>query len=153
MRTQFLAIPVIMLVAASQAAAQSVLPSPPQPQARSTDYPATGDASVSTVRVAAPPRPAFKSSPAETDWISGAYRMSNGWRLEVQPDAEGIVAKIDRERPMRLVAVSDDRYVTMDGKVAMTFNRGARGDQMLMSYVPRSNLAALVVLQSVLAQR
>jgi hypothetical protein len=71
----------------------------------------------------------------------------------VQPAADGIVARIDKERPMHLVAVSDVNYVTMDGSVAMAFNRGVRGDEMSMSYVPRSNLAATVVLESNLAQR
>jgi hypothetical protein len=71
----------------------------------------------------------------------------------VQPAADGIVARIDKERPMHLAAVSDNNYVTMDGSVAMAFNRGVRGDEMSMSYVPRSNLAALVLLDSNLAGR
>jgi hypothetical protein len=144
MRIHYLAIPVFTLLAASNAAAQS--------QSQSHDYPMTGDQSVSTVRVTAPPR-AFEANLAQIDWISGGYRMSNGWRLDVQSAADGIVARIDRERPMHLIAVSDDNYVTADGNVAMAFNRGARGDEMSMSYVPRSNLAATVVLESNLAQR
>jgi hypothetical protein len=143
-----LAVPALIYLAAPLAMAQSQ----PQPQSAAQDYPMISDQSVSTVRVTAP-QSAFDASPEQVDWISGAYRMSNGWRLDVQPAPNGIVAKIDKERPMRLVAVSDDRYVTLDGNVAMTFNRGAHGDDMLMSYVPRSNLAALVVARSSLARR
>lgn len=135
MKTLYLALPVAMILVAPNAGAQS------------KDYPATDSATLPTVQVTAPPRTVHVSE-NETAQISGAYQMSNGWRLKVGPARDGIVAAIDRERPMRLVAVSADKYVTRDGNVTMEFNRGADGDEMMMSYVPRSNLAAVVVLST-----
>lgn len=133
MKVLYLAIPVALILAAPNAGAQS------------TDYPATDSTTLPTVQVTAPPR-TIHVSENEAAQISGAYQMSNGWRLKVTPARGGIVAAIDRERPMRLLAVSADKYVTRDGNVTMEFNRGADRDEMAMSYVPRSNLAAVVVL-------
>lgn len=134
----------------------------------------TESGSTSKVQVIASAQPfAFYDSDAE--WISGAYAMSNGWRLKVDPSRDGIVAYIDRQsprlvvdpslggfvvqtgerHPVKLTAVSRDRYVTADGNIAMEFNRGQQGDEMLMSYVPDSRTAQVVVVSSVarLAQR
>jgi hypothetical protein len=79
--------------------------------------------------------------------------MSNGWRMKVDPTSDGIAAQINKERPIRLVAVSRDRYIAPDGNVFMEFNRGAQGDEMLMSYVPNERTAQRVVVTSTLAQR
>ena len=91
----------------------------------------------------------------EAEAISGAYAMSNGWRLKVDPSSDGIVAQIDKHTPMRLHAVSRDQYVSRDGNVSMSFNRGQRGDDMLMSYVPDARTAQVVVVTAtaVVAQR
>jgi nitrogen fixation protein len=134
-----MAIPLSLLLAASHATAQS------------QDYPLT-DAPVSTVLVTAPLHGVFVS-PEQTDQVKGNYAMSNGWRLHVRPAARGIVARIDDERPMRLIAVSADRYVTADGNVAMEFNGGDFGDDMTMSYVPSSRVADVIVIRSTVAAR
>ncbi|WP_156116633.1 hypothetical protein [Massilia sp. 9096] len=140
MRTLYLAIPVCLVLAAPNAGAQS------------KDYPATDSTSLLTVQVTAPPQ-AIHVSEDETMPISGTYAMSNGWRMHVQPARDGIVAKIDKERPMRLLAVSADKYMTRDGNVVMEFNRGRDRDDMMMSYVPTSNLAAVVVMTANVASR
>jgi hypothetical protein len=140
MRTLFLAIPVSLLLVASHANAQS------------RDYPLTEDSSVSTVHVTAPLR-GVMVTPDQTDQIKGTYAMSNGWRMNVKSASRGIVAKIDDQPPMRLIALSADRYVTADGNVAMEFNQGTFGDDMTMSYVPSSRLAERIVIRSTVAAR
>jgi hypothetical protein len=117
----------------------------------------------------------FEFQASEADWISGGYAMSNGWRLKVDPSDNGIVAQIDKRpptllldpaqgidtvaqingRPIKLVAVSRDRYVSSDGNMALEFNRGSQGDEMLMSYAPDAGTAQVVVVSSTarLAQR
>jgi hypothetical protein len=97
--------------------------------------------------------PPFQFRDYQAELISGGYKMSNGWRMKVDPSADGIVAQINKERPIRLVAVSRDRYIAPNGNVFMEFNRGAQGDEMLMSYVPDSRTAQRVVVTSTLAQR
>lgn len=135
MRSLSLLLPASLLVLASNAVAQ-------------TDYTlSTESGSTSKVQVIASAQPfAFYDSDAE--WISGAYAMSNGWRLKVDPSLDGIVAQIDKRHPIRLAAVSPDRYVTSDGNISMEFNRGAHGDEMLMSYVPDARTMRVVVLSS-----
>jgi hypothetical protein len=61
-------------------------------------------------------------------------------------------ATIGEDPPMRLVAVSPDKFMTRDGKVTMEFNQGTFSEDMVMSYVePR--LGQVVTLTSQLAQR
>jgi hypothetical protein len=142
MRPLSLIFPASLLLLASSASAQT------------QNYPVTEPESMSQVQVMAPPQ-VFQFRDYEAEWISGGYAMSNGWRIKVDPASDGIVAQIDKQRPIRLVALSRDMYVSRDGNVAMHFNRGARGEDMLMSYVPNSETAQVVVITSTstLAQR
>lgn len=142
MRSLTLMFPASLLVLASHAGAQ-------------TDYYLSTQSGVTTrVEVMAPAEP-FVFRDYEAEWISGAYAMANGWRLKVDPSLDGIVAQIDQRHPIKLAAVSRDRYVSADGNVWMEFNRGSGGDQMLMSYVPDARTAQVVVVSSSarLAQR
>jgi hypothetical protein len=106
-------------------------------------------APVSTVQVTAP----FQLSDEQADKVGGVYAMSNGWRLEVQQTTRGMEARIDRQRPIRLIAVTPDKFVSRDGNVVMDFNRGEDGDGMVMSYVPDQRLAVRYVIGATLVQR
>jgi hypothetical protein len=139
MRPLFLALPASLLLA-STAGAQTV------------HYPLTEPAPESTVQVPAP-APEFYAWTDELEAVSGKYAMSNGWRLKVEPSSNGIFASIDKQRPMRLIAQSPDRFVSRDGNVEMVFNRGEAGDQMVMSYVPDPRVAQVIVVRATLAQR
>ena len=140
MRVHSLALCATLLLSAASAAARS----------GTSDYPATGQSAVSSVQVTAPPR-AARVLDADPDAVSGQYRLSNGWRLEVNPGYSGIWTRIDRQRPMRLSAVSDDTYVSHDGKVLMRFD--VENDEMLMRYVPQSRLAEVIEVRATLARR
>lgn len=117
--------------------------------AQSANYPPPDTAPIATVQVTAP----FHLSDAETEAVTGLYAMSNGWRLKVGEAATGIVAQIDRQRPIRLVAISADKFVSRDGNVTMDFNRGENGDEMVMTYVPDQRLALRYAVTATLAQR
>jgi hypothetical protein len=140
MRPLFLAVAATLLLAASNANAQTTTP-----------YPIINE-SISTVEVTAPPH-AVHVSDQETRAVSGTYALSNGWRLHVRPGWNGVYARIDDQPPMRLIALSPDKYVTRDGNVAMEFNRGPDGDDMSMSYVPDAQLAERVVITATMASR
>ena len=102
------------------------------------------------------PAPSYDIWPHEQDRVSGAYALSNGWRLDIEPSRDGIEARIDKRRPIRLVALSADKFVSLDGNVSMEFNRGDYGTDMLMSYVPESRdprLAQVIVVKATMAQR
>lgn len=131
-----------MLVLAGGAGAQNA----------SLPYPHADDAAISTVQVTAPARLRWVNE--EQAWkIGGTYAMSNGWYLKVKPTSHHIVATIDDQKPMRLAAVSDYKFASSDGNVVMEFNKGADGDDMLMSYVPDRRTAQVVTLSALVAQR
>jgi hypothetical protein len=132
-----------LLLAASSAGAQA------------QDTPPTEPESISRVQVVAQPPP-FQFREYEAEAISGGYKMSNGWRMKVDSTSDGIVAQVGKQPAIRLVALSPDLYATRDGNVSMEFNRGALGEDMLMSYVPHGSPTAqrVVVTSSTrLAQR
>ena len=141
MRLQSLALAATLLLVAANAAAQSTVPS---------DYPATGPDTMSSVQVTAPVRHQ-RVLDAEPEAVSGQYRLSNGWLLKVEPGYSGIWTRIDRQRPMRLSAVSKDTYVSHDGNVSMRFD--VERDEMVMRYVPQSRLAEVIEVKATLARR
>ncbi|MFC0132593.1 hypothetical protein [Massilia eurypsychrophila] len=120
--------------------------------AQTAPYPRPDSAPMSSVQVSAPVRPVLLRA-EQARQIAGSYEMSNGWTLKVRPGSRYIDAIIDREQPMRLLAVSPDKFVMGDGNVVMEFNRGDAGEDMLMSYVPDPRLADRVTISSTLAQR
>lgn len=140
MRISLLAIPALMFLVAPGAGAQSA------------NYPASDTDAIATVQVTAPPH-GVRVSSDETRAVAGMYALSNGWNMHVRPALNGLYAWIDEQPPMRLIALSPDKYVTRNGSVAMEFNRGADADQMLMSYVPQQNLAAVVTVRATMAAR
>jgi hypothetical protein len=107
---------------------------------------------ISSVEVSAPAR-TVRIYQDDLDAVRGTYAMSNGWRMQVSPAPGGISAKIGRDRPMRLVALSPDKYASHDGSVTMEFNRGDSGDDMVMSYMSDPRLAQVIIVKATLAQR
>lgn len=119
--------------------------------AQTMPYPQPDAASAPTVQVRAPAAPAYLTE-EEGEQINGAYAMSNGWRLDVKAGARYLDARIDKQKPMRLQAVTPDTFVSRDGSVTMQFNQGQLGD-MVMSYIPDRRLAQVIVISSRMAQR
>jgi hypothetical protein len=107
---------------------------------------------VSGVKVTIPEQP-FHFFQYEAEWISGGYKLSNGWTMKVGPASSGIVARIDKRPPVQLVAVSRDHYVSPDGSMSMEFNQGLQGDGMTMSYMPDQRTAQVIVATATMAQR
>jgi hypothetical protein len=120
--------------------------------AQTMPYPQLDAESGSSVQVRAPATRVYLTED-QARQIRGSYAMSNGWRLKVQTASNYIDARIDNESPMRLRAVSRDRFVSRDGSVIMQFNQGKYGEDMTMSYIPDRRLAQVVVISSQVAQR
>lgn len=139
MRPLSLLIPASLLVLAASASAQT------QP------YPRPDTAPVTTVTVTAPEK-AVRLMPDEVRQIAGTYDMANGWRLEVRGKPEYIDATIDTEKPMRLKAVSKNKFVSGDGNVIMEFNQRT-GDDMKLSYVPDPSKPSMVSIPAQKAKR
>jgi hypothetical protein len=140
MRLISLLLPASLLLLVSSASAQT------------SPYPQSDDAPLTTVQVSAPAKTVLLRAEQGRE-IAGSYAMSNGWSLKVRPSSRYIDATIDKQKPMRLLAVSADKFVSNDGSVTMEFNRGDRGDEMIMSYTPDRSIAQVVVISAVIAQR
>lgn len=117
-----------------------------------TPYPQADTVPIPTVLVAATTKTVRLDSD-EVRHIQGSYVLANGWRLKVRPHSRYIDTTIDQQKPMRLLAVSSDKFVSGDGDVIMLFNRGDFNDEMLISYVPGPGLAQVIVGALPMAQR
>lgn len=140
MRPASILLPATLFLSASSLGAQTM----PYPQADTTP--------VSTVVVTAAAKP-VRIYEDQARQIAGTYEMSNGWRLKVSPSSHTIDAAIDKQKPLRLLAVAPYKFASGDGRVTMEFNLGDFGDQMTMSYAPDSRFADVVVISSSIAQR
>lgn len=120
--------------------------------AQTLPYPRPDADQMSSVSVKGPPK-TVRVRPEQAEMIGGSYAMSNGWRLKVRTGSRHIYATIDNQEPMRLYAVAPYKFASADGDVNMEFNRGAEGQDMLMSYVPDQRLGQVVVISSTIAQR
>ena len=139
MRLLSLLIPASLLVLATGAGAQT------QP------YPRPDTAPISTVTVTAPAK-VVRLRPDEVKQIAGTYDMANGWRVEVNGKPEYIDATIDTEKPMRLKAVSRNKFISGDGNVVMEFNQGTDYD-MKLSYAPDPSKPSMVSIPAQKAKR
>ena len=120
--------------------------------AQSLPYPQSSDEPVSSVQVTAPVK-TMLIFPDQAEQLNATYEMSNGWRLKVKPSSRHINAVIDNQKPIRLVQIERDQFVSRDGKVSMQFNQGEWGDDMTMSYVPGNDLAQVITVSTRMAQR
>ena len=85
--------------------------------------------------------------------IAGTYEMSNGWSIDVRPDMRHLDVVVNRNRPLRLLAISSSKFVSSDGNMMMEFSRGNDDNDMTLRYVPDRGLAAVVVTSASFAQR
>lgn len=120
--------------------------------AQTLPYPQAADEPISSVQVTAPVK-TMLIFPDQAEQLNATYAMSNGWRLKVKPSSRHISAVIDNQKPIRLVQVERDKFVSGDGKVSMQFNQGEWGDDMTMSYVPGNDLAQVITVSTRMAQR
>jgi hypothetical protein len=141
MRPLSLLIPASLLALAASAGAQT----------QTQTYPLPDTAPISTVTVTGQAK-AVRLRPEEIRQVAGNYDMANGWHLEVRGKPEYIDATIDAEKPMRLKAVSKNKFVTGDGNVTMEFNQTS-GDDMKLSYVPDPSKPSMVSIPAQRAKR
>jgi hypothetical protein len=85
--------------------------------------------------------------------IAGMYEMSNGWSIDVRPDMRHVDVVIDRQTPLRLLAISPRKFVSGDGNVTLEFSRGNDDNDMTLRYVPAAGQAEVVVTSASFAQR
>jgi hypothetical protein len=98
------------------------------------------------------PRQAIKREEARA--VRGMYDMSNGWLLELSPKSRQMYANLNGTGPVEMLKLSTDKFVSVDGRMAMQFNLNGNENEMLLRYAPPNSVAGhSIVLTSRLAQR
>ena len=100
---------------------------------------------LSQVQVRGPVRHYFLDQ-YEAKAVRGTYALSNGWTMSVTPRLRKVYVQINDGAPVELLAQSADKFASADGKIATVFNLGPWRDDMVMSYVPGTQLAERIVL-------
>ena len=146
MRTTFIntayAAGVVALLAASSGAAAQAQTSQQAQQA--TQQPSTSPesmagqqqvpvAAISCIRIGPPPQPVTPSAEVLGS-IEGAYRLSNGQRLELASLDQRVVADFGRWHQVPLVAVGPDRFESRDGLVRLRYEADERVERIIVSY-------------------
>lgn len=126
----------VLLVSASGTQAQTVAPDDP----------------VAVVQVKPMDGP-YRLRNEQARQIAGTYEMSNGWSVDVRPDMRHVDVLIDRNRPLRLLAISPRKFASGDGNVSMEFSRGNDENDMTLRYVPGVGMAEVVLTSVSIAQR
>lgn len=85
--------------------------------------------------------------------VRGIYEMSNGWLLDITPNWRRVFADLNGKGPVELLPVSADKFISADRRMAMEFNLGTNGNEMVMRYTPDDVAAHSIVLTSTLARR
>ena len=91
MRPLYLMLIPVLLVSASGTQAQTLAPDDP----------------VAVVQVKPMDGP-YRLRNEQARQIAGTYEMSNGWSVDVRPDMRHVDVLIDRNRPLRLLAISPE---------------------------------------------
>ncbi|KQY01538.1 hypothetical protein ASD28_08535 [Massilia sp. Root133] len=136
MRPLYLMLIPVLLVSASGTQAQTLAPDDP----------------VAVVQVKPMDGP-YRLRNEQARQIAGTYEMSNGWSVDVRPDMRHVDVLIDRNRPLRLLAISPRKFVSGDGNVTMEFSRGNDENDMTLRYVPGVGMAEVVLTSVSIAQR
>jgi hypothetical protein len=136
MRPLYLMLIPVLLVSASGTQAQTLAPDDP----------------VAVVQVKPMDGP-YRLRNEQARQIAGTYEMSNGWSVDVRPDMRHVDVLIDRNRPLRLLAISPRKFVSGDGNVSMEFSRGNDENDMTLRYVPGVGMAEVVLTSVSIAQR
>lgn len=90
-------------------------------------------ASISCARLGPPPQPVAPAAEV-LDSIDGAYRLSNGQKLELASLDQRVVADFGRWHQIPLVATAPDRFESRDGLVWLRYEADARTERIVVSY-------------------
>lgn len=81
------------------------------------------------------PAPQRVRPSAETlDAIDGAYRLSNGQKLELDSGEHQVVADFGRRHQVPLVATAPERFESRDGLVWVRYESDDRLERIVVSY-------------------
>lgn len=89
---------------------------------------------VAAISCRATPPAAVAPSAEVIGWIDGAYRLSNGQRLDLNSVNGRVVADFGRWSAVPLVATGPNRFESRDGQVWLRYETDARTERIVVSY-------------------
>lgn len=90
-------------------------------------------AGISCTRIGPPPQRVTPSAEV-LDSIDGAYRLSNGQKLELDSIDQQVVADFGRRHQVPLVATGPERFESRDGLVWVRYEADERTERIVVSY-------------------
>lgn len=90
-------------------------------------------AGVSCSRLGPPPQRVTPSAEV-LDSIDGAYRLSNGQKLELDSIDQQVVADFGRRHQVPLVATGPERFESRDGLVRVRYEADENTERIVVSY-------------------
>ncbi|WP_137174949.1 hypothetical protein [Massilia sp. HP4] len=90
-------------------------------------------AGISCSRIGPPPQRVTPSAEV-IDSIDGAYRLSNGQKLELDSIDQQVVADFGRRHQVPLVATGPERFESRDGLVWVRYEADERTERIVVSY-------------------
>lgn len=90
-------------------------------------------AGISCSRIGPPPQRVTPSAEV-LDSIDGAYRLSNGQKLELDSIDQQVVADFGRRHQVPLVATGPERFESRDGLVWVRYEADERTERIVVSY-------------------
>lgn len=90
-------------------------------------------AGISCTRIGPPPQRVTPSAEV-LDSIDGAYRLSNGQKLELDSNHQQVVADFGRRHQVPLVATGPERFESRDGLVWVRYEADERTERIVVSY-------------------
>lgn len=85
--------------------------------------------------------PVYRMRPAEVDQVKGVYLLDNGVTFQVSSERRKLFAQFGQARPVELVAVAENRFVSADRRVTMALRPVAFGDEIMLTYPSDFNVA------------
>jgi len=90
-------------------------------------------AGISCSRLGPPPQRVTPSAEV-LDSIDGAYRLSNGQKLELDSIDQQVVADFGRRHQVPLVATGPERFESRDGLVRVRYEADENTERIVVSY-------------------
>ena len=78
--------------------------------------------------------PVYKMTPAQVDDVKGSYVMDNGTALKITQEHHRLYAQLGQRHVTEMVAVGENRFISLDQRMVMEYQPIAFGDQIVLTY-------------------
>lgn len=86
--------------------------------------------------------PVYKLTPAQVDEVKGSYVMDNGTAFNITQEHHRLYAQLGQRGATEMVAVGENRFISLDQRMVMEYQPMAFGDQIVLTYPSDMNVAS-----------